>query len=357
MKRYWIFGGLLLLLAGLARAQEEGLTLTGDGWVLVEGTSYDNPPSGWGSEDSDFALKYRLRVGAEGSYDRWGYKFRFTNVSGSDLYGATFGGGTPGVNVEHAYLLYGLSNNATLYLGRVPVWFLENDLVWDTGRKRGNDTAEDGAFLSFTLSELTNLYLAWVRLVDSGPGSNDNDALYVQLRQKFSDAFWGYIGATNITCNAPSPSCNSAGEAYTAGFAKIGYSFTPEFDFWFAFLASNGQINGAPEVAQSDTAAFQVGANYKASDLVTVSAEFASIGGSSVPAGTSFVENDYVAKNLAFGPSLSADTDLTYFNFRINYAWGENSTIVLDYTNASEDDATPSNTGNGFQLIYSLAFK
>lgn len=355
MKKYAIFWGLLLLLAGFARAQEEGIKVTGDGWVLVEGLSYDNPPAGWEPEDSDFAVKYRLRVGAEGGRERWGYKFRFSNVSSSDLYGARFGGGTPSVLVEHAYLLYGLSENATLYLGRVPVWYLENDLVWDTGRKRGKDTAQDGAFLSFTLSELTNLYLAWARLHDGGPGSNDNDALYVQLRQKFSDAFWGYIGATNITCNAST--CNSAGEDYTAGFAKIGYSFTPEFDLWVAFLASNGQINGAKEVADSDTSAFQVGATYKASDLVTVSAEFASLGGSSVPAGTSFQANDYVAGNLAFGPAESTDTDLTYFNFRINYAWGENSTIILDYTNASENDRPKNNTGNGFQLIYSLSFK
>ncbi len=359
---FLIWGGFLLgATLAWAQDQDEAISVTGDGWVLIQSVSYDNAPAGWGTEDSDFALLWRTRVGAKGDFDRFNYKFQFSNASISDLYGTRFGSGGPSVTVEHAYLSYDVGPNLILYLGRVPIWWLENDLVFDTGRKRGNDTAQDGAYLAFTLSELTSAQLAWIRLREGGPGSNDNDAFYLQLKQNFSEVFWGIIGGTSITCDASG--CNPAGENYTAAFAKLGYAFTPEFDFWFNFLSSNGQINGAPEVAGSDTAAFQVGANYRASDLVKISGEFASLGGSSVPAfgspllSTAFIGNDYVARNLVYYSAPSGDTDITYFNFRIDYTLGENAALNLDFTNAAEEDVTPSNTGNGFLVTYSLKFK
>jgi hypothetical protein len=114
-------------------------------------------------------------------------------------------------------------------------------------------------------------------------------------------------------------------------------------------------------VADSDTSAFLLGADYKASDRLTLRATSGTIGGSSVDQGggsaTSFVFSNYVLGNLNIGPSGTSDVDLTYFNFRIEYQTADDATFAIDYTFGDEQDAGPSgNSGSGIILSLEKAF-
>jgi len=358
---------LVILVGGTAfAAYEEGgaVNTYGDAWVLFRSTSYDNPV--FESKKTDSAFFYRVRAGLYGSIDeRVKYKFRFTtNGTGTaaDPYGIRFGDTDSAwdhIRLEHGYLSYQASDQFTIYAGRVPTRMLSNDLVFDTGWKRGYDTATDGLWFNFDFSEQTSLWLGWGRLWDTPGNASRNDYMYGQLKQKFGDQFWGYVGAVNFACQSTGsndPLCNPAEEDYTAFFVKASYDFTPEFNWWAEFLGSNGQIGGNKEVSDSDSSAWQVGATYKVNDQVTLSAEYAAIGGSSVNGLTQYTVNDYVLSNLALGPSGSADADLVTFNFRIDYAVSENNTVNLDYTFGDEQDVTNGNTGSGFLLSWTTKF-
>ncbi len=368
MKRLAMILPLLVILVGGAAfaAYEEGgaVTAYGDAWVLFRSTSYDNAVFNLGKK-TDSAFFYRIRAGLYGSIDeRVNYKFRFTS-SGTgtafDPYGTRFGDMNAAwdhIRLEHGYISYQASDQFTVYAGRVPTRVLSNDLVFDTGRKRGYDTAADGLWLDFDFSEQTSLWLGWGRLWDTPGNASRNDFMYGQLRQKFGDQLWGYVGAVNFSCQSTGsndPLCAPAEEDYTAFFAKASYDFTPEFNWWVEFLGSNGQLGGNAEVSDSDSTAWFTGASYKVNDQVTLNAEYAAIGGSSVSS-PSFVGNDYVLTNLSLGPSGSTDVDLVYFNFRIDYAVSENNTVNLDYTFGDEQDVSNANTGSGFLLSWTTKF-
>ncbi|MGH8104065.1 MAG: hypothetical protein ACREJQ_06065 [bacterium] len=348
----------------------------GDNWALFKSVSYDE--SVYGSEKSDSAFFYRIRAGLFGKLDdRNGYKFRFSTTAcgssssgygvasyqsayncGQNMYGTRFGGtgvGNPNVSLEHGYLFYRWSDRTVTYAGRVPTYVLNNDLLFSSGSMRGNDRAYDGLFWSFDMSDNTNLYLGWGRLYDTPGNGSKDDFILGQLKHDFSDTFWAYVGAANITCEGGS--CDSHENDFTAFFLKAWFGFSPEFGVNGEFLSSNGQVNGGDEVENSDTAAFMLGASYKASEQWTIEANWANIGGSSV-APTSFVTDDYVMNALSYGPRGSEDTDLTYFNLHLHYLVNDHNTAMFDYTHAEEssDYKSTVNAGDGFLVSWGTTY-
>jgi hypothetical protein len=348
-----LFIAVFAFSATSARAMEgANMNWFGDAWTMFRTVSYDNPV--FGSEDSDTTFLFRFGLGASGETGATSWKFAVTTAT-SDPYGTRFSS-VDSVGLETGYMAYKASDNWTVLWGRVPNHWLDNDLVFDTGRYRGNDGSNDGVWFSFNFAENTSLYAGWVRLNDTAGNTPKTDGFYGQLNHRFSDAFWVYVGAVGFMPDASTPT-----EDYSAFFAKASYAFTPEFTLWLNFLGSNGNIGGASEVADSDTSAFLVGADYKASDRLTLRATGGSIGGSSVDQGggsaTSFVFSNYVLRNLNIGPSGTSDVDLTYFNFRIEYRTADDATLAIDYTFGDEQDAGPSgNTGSGIILSLEKAF-
>lgn len=393
MRRLALVATLLTLLlavsarSGLAMAMYGGggggsdvgaISTYGDNWLLLKTVSFDDPSSitGGGSEKTDTAFFYRLRFGLFGKLDdRNGYKFRLTtnpscgytqNIYGGygggggaygsscgGFYGSRFGGGgsaNPSVSLEHGYLFYRGSDRFVAYAGRVPTYPLSNDLLFSSGAMRGNDRAYDGLFGSFDLADNTNLYLGWGSLADN-PGNKPSVAFILgQLKHDFSNALWAYVGTASYT-HKNAPGSSSSKNAYSAFFVKGAYDFTPEFNLWGEFLASNGKINNNTVVTKADKSAMMVGASYKASKQWTIEAHWATIGGSSVDPNTSFVADDYILSGLDhFGPSGSVDNDLTYLNVHLHYTVNDHNTAMFDFTNGQEnnDSSAKENTGSGF---------
>ena len=348
MKRVWIafIVGALLVVPRFAWAQGD-VTWFGDALVAARTLSFDSSVSNLGGQDSDTSLLYRRRAGAWGKMGRASWKFRVSVLESGDLVGARFGGSAV-VKLEHAYLAYKAAENWNIYAGRVPTHYLDNDFVFDTGKTRRKDIAADGVWLGFNLSEQSYLALGWVRLSDSPGNVGTTDAFYGQIWHKFSDAFWAYVGGVNI-------SADGQPEDYSAFFAKAAYDFTPDFTVWVHFLGSNGSPTHQPEVANSDTSAFGVGAKYKVHERLSLSAWWAALGGSALYS-TAFQANDYLAKYLQYGPAGSADTDLNFFNFRLTYKTTDNAEVVVDFTWAEEQDVSPSNSGTGVLVWYAVDF-
>lgn len=335
--------------AGSVMAGAADLNWHGDAYTVFRTVSYDKPVFvGPPPEDSDTTFLFRFRLGASGEEGATSWKFTLTTTQ-SDPYGTRFSS-LDNVQLQDGYMAYRASENWRILWGRVPNHWVDNDLVFDTGRNRGNDRATDGVWFAFDFAENTSLFAGWVRLADMPGNTPKKDGFYGQLNHSFSDAFWVYVGAVGFMPD-PGP------EDYSAFFAKAAYKFTPEFTLWGHFLGSNGQINGMPEVANSDSVAFLVGADYKASDRLTLRATGGTIGGSSVDLPlVSFVGNDYVLRNLAFGPVGANDIDLTYFNFRIEYTTADDAGLVIDYTFGDEQDNIGGNSGSGILLSLEKAF-
>ncbi|MHA2641751.1 MAG: hypothetical protein V2G42_06995 [bacterium JZ-2024 1] len=350
-----LFLAVFALSATSAMAMEmEGADLNwhGDAWTMFRTVSFDNPV--FGSEDSDTAFLFRFRLGASGETGATSWKFTLSTAESSDPYGTrfgTWGASAASVRLQTGYMAYRASENWRILWGRVPNHWLDNDLVFDTGRYRGNDSSTDGVWFSFNFAENTSLYAGWVRLSDTPGNTPKTDGFYGQLNHRFSDAFWVYVGAVGFMPDKATPT-----EDYSAFFAKASYMFTPEFTLWLHFLGSNGNIDGNPEVSDSDTSAFLVGANYQASDRLWLRATGGTIGGSSVES-RAFHSGNYVLRELGIGPSGSADVDATYFNFRLEYATADDATLAIDYTFGDEQDAGPSgNSGSGIILSLDKAF-
>jgi hypothetical protein len=361
-----LFIAVFALSATSAMAMEGAdMNWHGDAWTMFRTVSFDDSPPGFGDSDSDTTFLFRFRLGASGEEGATSWKFTLT-TKGSDPYGTRFAS-VDSVGLQNGYMAYQASDNWRILWGRVPNHWLDNDLVFDTGRYRGNDTATDGVWFAFNFAEYTSLYAGWVRLSDTPGNTPKTDGFYGQLWHKFSDAFWVYVGAVGFT-----PDFTGRTEDYSAFFAKGSYMFTPEFTLWAHFLGSNGNIGGSSEVDDSDAAAFLVGANYKASDRLSLRATGGTIGGSSVyqqsggilPAnldsyrlwGPSFVFRNYVLRHLYIG-ERDSDVDLTYFNFRIEYQTADDAALAIDYTFGDEQDAgTEGNSGSGIILSLEKAF-